>query len=56
LKDQVLTGGEYKGISLEVPSSKNRNAIFLNRELLEVLHYKKYKEVLQNLEILKHGQ
>lgn len=55
-KGQVFTGEEYKSISLEVPTSKNRDAVFLNGELLGVLHYKKDKEALQNLGVLKHGQ
>ena len=55
-KGQVFTGEEYKSVSLEVPTSKNRDAVFLNGELLGVLHYKKDKEALQNLGVLKHGQ
>ncbi len=55
-KGQVFTGEEYKSVSLEVPTSKNRDAVFLNGELLGVLHYKKDKETLQNLGVLKHGQ
>ena len=55
-KGQVFTGEEYKSVSLEVPTSKNRDAVFLNGELLGVLHYKKDKEALQNLGMLKHGQ
>jgi hypothetical protein len=55
-KGQVFMGEEYKSVILEVPTSKNRDAIFLNGELLGVLHYKKDKEALQNLGVLKHGQ
>jgi len=55
-KGQVFMGEEYKSVILEVPTSKNRDAVFLNGELLGVLHYKKDKEALQNLGVLKHGQ
>ncbi|WP_071192113.1 hypothetical protein [Trichormus sp. NMC-1] len=55
-KGQVFTGEEYKSVSLEVPTSKNRDAVFLYGELLGVLHYKKDKEALQSLGLLKHGQ
>ncbi|BAZ83785.1 hypothetical protein PN497_08745 [Sphaerospermopsis kisseleviana CS-549] len=55
-KGQVFTGEEYKSVSLEVPTSKNRDAVFLDGELLGVLHYKKDKEALQSLGLLKHGQ
>ena len=55
-KGQVFPEEEYKSVSLEVPTSKNRDAVFLNGELLGVLHYKKDKEALQNLGVLKHGQ
>lgn len=55
-KGQVFTGEEYKSVSLEVPTSKNRDAVFLDGKLLGVLHYKKNKEALQSLGLLKHGQ
>ncbi|MEI2579958.1 hypothetical protein [Scytonema sp. PRP1] len=55
-KEQRFDEKEYRNVSLEIPATKNRDAVLLNGELLGVLHYKKDKEALQQLGILKLGQ
>lgn len=55
-KGQTFADQEYRNASLEIPTIKNRDAVFLDGELLGVLHYKKDKEFLQNLGVLKPGQ
>jgi O-acetyl-ADP-ribose deacetylase (regulator of RNase III) len=55
-KVQIFDDNQYRNVSLEIPATKNRDAVFLNGELLGVLHYKKDKEALQKLGVLNPGQ
>ncbi|MCC5623821.1 hypothetical protein LC574_21990, partial [Nostoc sp. CHAB 5715] len=55
-KGQIFDDNQYRSVSLEIPATKNRDAVFLNGELLGVLHYKKDKEALQKLGVLNPGQ
>ncbi|RCJ42438.1 hypothetical protein A6770_34850 [Nostoc minutum NIES-26] len=55
-KGQIFKDSNYRKLSLEVPASKTRDAVFLNGEPLGVLHFKKDKEVLKQLGVLKLGK
>ncbi|MBD2303289.1 hypothetical protein, partial [Nostoc sp. FACHB-190] len=47
---------EYRKLTLEVPQSQVRDAVFLNGEPLGVLFFNKDKEAIKNLGALKFGQ
>ncbi|WP_256874741.1 hypothetical protein [Nostoc sp. C057] len=47
---------DYRKLTIETSASKTRDAVFLNGELLGVLHFKKDKDALRQLGLLKTGQ
>jgi hypothetical protein len=53
---QTFNDENYRKVTLDVPASKRRDAIFLNGELLGVLHFKKDKEALKDLGVLQPGK
>lgn len=46
---------KYQNLTIEIPPTKNRDAVLLDGELLGVLHFKQDKEALRELGILKPG-
>ncbi|MEA5566673.1 hypothetical protein [Anabaena sp. UHCC 0399] len=55
-KGETFNDKDYRKLTLEVPPSKTRDAVFLNGEPLGVLHENKYKEALRELGVLKEGK
>ncbi|MFN6568223.1 hypothetical protein [Dendronalium sp. ChiSLP03b] len=55
-KGQTFKDSNYRKLTLEVPPSKTRDAVFLNGEPLGVLHFKKDKEALLELGVLNFGR
>ncbi|BBD63397.1 hypothetical protein NIES2109_62470 (plasmid) [Nostoc sp. HK-01] len=55
-KDQKFNDTEYRRLTLDVPQSQIRDAVFLNGEPLGVLHFKKDKEALKQLGVLQFGK
>ncbi|MFN6566183.1 hypothetical protein [Dendronalium sp. ChiSLP03b] len=53
---QIFKDETYRKLSLEIPQSKTRDAVFLNGETLGVLHFKKDKEALLELGVLNFGR
>ncbi len=47
---------DYRKLTIETSASKTRDAAFLNGEPLGVLHFKKDKDALRQLGLLKSGQ
>ena len=55
-KGQTFNDKDYRTVTIETPTTKNRDAVFLNGEPLGVLHFKQDKEALRQLGFLKAGQ
>jgi hypothetical protein len=55
-KGEIFSDAGYRRVTLEVPPLKTRDAVFLNGEPLGVLHFKKDKEALKELGVLKFGR
>lgn len=55
LKDQVFDDREFQVI-LNVPQNKIKDTVYINGEILGVLHYKDDREALANMGLLKKGQ
>jgi hypothetical protein len=55
-KGQIFDEKDYRHVTIEIPPSKARDAVFLNGEPLGVLHFKQDKEALRQLGFLKPGQ
>ncbi|MDM9580273.1 hypothetical protein [Nostoc sp. GT001] len=53
---QTFNDQDYRKLTIETSASKTRDAIFLNAEPLGVLHFKKDKDALRQLGLLKTGQ
>nr|WP_223278429.1 hypothetical protein [Nostoc sp. 'Peltigera membranacea cyanobiont' 232] len=53
---QTFNDQDYRKLSIETSASKTRDAVFLNGEPLGVLHFKKDKDALRQLGLLKTGQ
>ncbi len=53
---QVFDDKDYRQVTIEMPPTKTRDAVFLNGEPLGVLHFKKDKEALRELGILNVGK
>ncbi|UKP01200.1 hypothetical protein [Nostoc sp. UHCC 0870] len=53
---ETFNDDHYRKLTLEVPPSKTRDAVFLNGEPLGVLHFKKDKEALKELGVLNFGR
>ncbi|MEJ6487595.1 hypothetical protein N0Y54_41190, partial [Nostoc punctiforme UO1] len=53
---QTFNDPDYRKLSIETSASKTRDAVFLNGEALGVLHFKKDKDALRQLGLLKTGQ
>ncbi|MEH1800070.1 MAG: hypothetical protein V7L13_13055 [Nostoc sp.] len=53
---QTLNDQDYRKLTIETPPLKTRDAVFLNGEPLGVLHFKKDKNALRQLGLLKTGQ
>ncbi|WP_229497248.1 hypothetical protein [Nostoc mirabile] len=53
---QTFNDQDYRKLSIETSASKTRDAVFLNGEPLGVLHFKKDKDALRQLGLLKSGQ
>ncbi|MDZ8259002.1 hypothetical protein [Nostoc sp. ChiQUE01b] len=53
---QPFSDGDYRKVTIEIPPLKTRDAVFLNGEPLGVLHFKKDKDALRQLGLLKTGQ
>ncbi|MCC5664803.1 hypothetical protein LC653_12965 [Nostoc sp. CHAB 5784] len=53
---QTFNDQDYRKLSIETSASKTRDAVFLNGEALGVLHFKKDKDALRQLGLLKTGQ
>ncbi|MBN3992997.1 MAG: hypothetical protein HWQ36_21400 [Nostoc sp. NMS2] len=53
---QTFNDQDYRKLTLETSASKTRDAVFLNGEPLGVLHFKKDKDALRQLGLLKTGQ
>nr|WP_321162558.1 hypothetical protein [Nostoc sp. KVJ3] len=47
---------DYRKLTIDLPPLKTRDAVFLNGEPLGVLHFKKDKDALRQLGLLKTGQ
>ncbi|WP_414545907.1 hypothetical protein [Nostoc sp. CCY0012] len=47
---------DYRKVTLEIPQSKTRDAVFLDGKPLGVLHFKKDKEALKELGVLQFGK
>ncbi|WGV29048.1 hypothetical protein [Halotia branconii] len=56
IQGQTFNDTTYRKVSLEVPLSKVKDAVFINGEPLGVLFFKKDKEALKGLGVLKSGQ
>ncbi|MBH8573567.1 hypothetical protein I8752_11185 [Nostocaceae cyanobacterium CENA369] len=55
-KGETFHDCECRKVTLEVPSLKTRDAVFLDGEPLGVLHFKKDKEALKQLGVLNFGR
>ncbi|BDI20561.1 hypothetical protein ANSO36C_63630 (plasmid) [Nostoc cf. commune SO-36] len=53
---QTFNDQDYRKLTIETPPLKTRDAVFLNGEPLGVLHFKKDKDALRQLGLLKSGQ
>jgi hypothetical protein len=53
---QTFNDHDYRKLTIETSASKTRDAVFLNGEPLGVLHFKKDKDALRQLGLLKTGQ
>lgn len=53
---QSFSDRDYRQVRIETSDSKVRDAVFLNGETLGVLHFKKDKDALRQLGLLKSGQ
>ncbi|MEH2003141.1 MAG: hypothetical protein V7L00_31180 [Nostoc sp.] len=53
---QSFSAGDYREVTMEIPPLKTRDAVFLNGEPLGALHFKKDKDALRQLGLLKTGQ
>ncbi|MEA5606110.1 hypothetical protein, partial [Nostoc sp. UHCC 0252] len=53
---QTFNDQDYRKLSIETSASKTRDAVFLNGEPLGVLHFKKDKDALRQLGLLKTGK
>ncbi|MGF1937646.1 MAG: hypothetical protein RM347_025190, partial [Nostoc sp. ChiQUE02] len=53
---QSFSDRDYRKLTIETSASKTRDAVFLNGEPLGVLHFKKDKDALRQLGLLKTGQ
>jgi hypothetical protein len=53
---QTFSDRDYRQLRIETSASKVRDAVFLNGEPLGVLHFKKDKDALKQLGLLKSGQ
>ena len=53
---QSFNDQDYRKLTIETSASKTRDAVFLNGEPLGVLHFKKDKDALRQLGLLKTGQ
>jgi hypothetical protein len=53
---QTFSDRDYRKLTIETPPLKTRDAVFLNGEPLGVLHFKKDKDALRQLGLLKTGQ
>ncbi|WP_442946253.1 hypothetical protein [Nostoc sp. 'Peltigera membranacea cyanobiont' 232] len=53
---QSFSARDYRKLTIETPPLKTRDAVFLNGEPLGVLHFKKDKDALRQLGLLKTGQ
>jgi hypothetical protein len=55
-KGQTFSDQNYRQASVETSASRSREAVFLNGEPLGVLHFKKDKDALRQLGLLKNGE
>ncbi|MBE9210545.1 hypothetical protein IQ244_29390 [Nostoc sp. LEGE 06077] len=55
-QSQKFNDTEYRRLTLDVPQSQIRDAVFLDGEPLGVLHFKKDKEALKQLGVLNFGR
>ncbi|MBE9037608.1 hypothetical protein [aff. Roholtiella sp. LEGE 12411] len=53
---EIFSDLDYRKVTLEMPPSKTRDAVFLNGEPLGVLHFKKDKDALRQMGLLKNGE
>ncbi|MFW9264477.1 hypothetical protein [Nostoc sp. CALU 546] len=53
---QTFNEQDYRKLTIETSASKTRDAVFLNGEPLGVLHFKKDKDALRQLGLLKTGK
>ncbi|WP_442938153.1 hypothetical protein [Nostoc sp.] len=53
---QTFDDLDYRKLTIDLPPLKTRDAVFLNGEPLGVLHFKKDKDALRQLGLLKTGQ
>ncbi|QMS86484.1 hypothetical protein HUN01_02470 (plasmid) [Nostoc edaphicum CCNP1411] len=53
---QTFNDQDYRKLTIETLASKTRDAVFLNSEPLGVLHFKKDKDALRQLGLLKTGK
>jgi hypothetical protein len=53
---QSFSDRDYRKLTIDLPPLKTRDAVFLNGEPLGVLHFKKDKDALRQLGLLKTGQ
>ncbi|WP_242056028.1 hypothetical protein [Nostoc flagelliforme] len=53
---QTFNDQDYRKLTIETSASKTRDAVFLNGEPLGVLHFKKDKDALRELGLLKTGK
>ncbi|MBD2517055.1 hypothetical protein H6G93_18940 [Nostoc sp. FACHB-973] len=53
---QTFSDQDYRKLTIETSASKTRDVVFLNGEPLGVLHFKKDKDALRQLGLLKTGQ
>jgi hypothetical protein len=53
---QSFSDRDYRKLTIDLPPLKTRDAVFLNGEPLGVLHFKKDKDALRQLKLLKTGQ
>ena len=53
---QTFNDQDYRKLTIEMPPLKTRDAVFSNGEPLGVLHFKKDKDALRQLGLLKTGQ
>jgi hypothetical protein len=55
-KGQTFNDPHYQQITIAMPPSKTRDAVFLNGEPLGVLYFKKDKDALRQMGLLKNGE